>query len=215
MVWSHLAHGRFGTLWKGPVWFCPLTERVSTGLSSHLPTHSAVHCQVHCWASRHDTVPPAACCLALSGNFCILITACGKYGCSPMSPVDLRKLSKHAFSPPWSRQSVFLSRSLAMLATVAKLLSGFLKKKHKSKVTLPSKQFYASQVLPVFSLGHPLKNISVLSNLSLSAHRFLGRKWGKQWGRWVGRVLRKTYLAFVSRMLFRLQCQNFNIKVKS
>lgn len=101
----------------------PLTEPVSTGLSSHLPTHCAfMPGALQGRLSMTQCLPPAACWLALSGNFCILLRAFGKYSCSPMSLADHRKLSKRAFSPPWPKHFVFLSWSHAMLAAVAKLL---------------------------------------------------------------------------------------------
>ena len=149
-----------------------------------LPSAPTPRCSWRCTAGpQHDTVSPAAWWLALSGNFCILLRACGKYCCSPRSPVDLRKLSKRAFSPPWPRQFVFLSRSRAMLLTVAKLLPLWvLEEKAQNQSHFPSGQLSATQFLPVFNFGHPLKSISTLSNLPPSAHRFFGMEGGDSGG---------------------------------
>lgn len=116
--------------------------------SAHTPR---VHARCTAGAPQHDTVPPAACWLALSGNFCILLRAFGKYSCSPMSLVDHRKLSKCAFSPPWPKHFVSLSWSHAMLAAVAKLLPPWvLEEKAQDRSRSPLQPALCHPVSPSF-----------------------------------------------------------------
>lgn len=99
-----------------------LTELASTGFGSRL--HPIALFVLVCPAGASTWCRATCSMLALPGSFFTLLGATGNFGCFLIPLLDLRKLNKLTFSPPWPEQFIFLSPYHAILATVdpAKLL---------------------------------------------------------------------------------------------